>query len=165
MNMNFELRRASYAQLAISHSLQEVERFFGVKRFGINQELVTVLVFRALPVVDLLDFNLRSSSSGKSKLVDHSFSATGKGSNKRIKENSNAETASVNYTVFLQHRKKFRRTLNGSIRLAHDELQTLVELHLLLTSLMGGSCSVTQNGKDCTLHRLADGVESNFYRT
>ena len=101
MNMNFELRRASYAQLAISHSLQEVERFFRIKRFGINQELVTVLVFRALPVVDLLDFNLRSSSSGKSKLVDHSFSATGKGSNKRIEENSNAETASVNYTIFL----------------------------------------------------------------
>ena len=165
VNMHLELRRAAYAQLAIAHGLQEVESFLGVERLGVDQELVAVLVLGAFPVVDLLDLDLGCRGTGEGELVDHRLCAAGKGGNERIEEDGDAEAASIDHAVFLQHGKKLRRTLNGSICLAHDELQALVKLHLLLAGLMSSSGGIAQNSEDGALNRLANRIERNLYRT
>ena len=70
VNVHFELGLLANAQLAVAHRRQKVERLVLVEHVGIDEELVAVGVLGALPVVNLLDRDLRGSTcTGKRELV------------------------------------------------------------------------------------------------
>ena len=70
MHVHLELRGLADAQFAVAHGCQEVQRLGLVEHVGIHQELVAVGELATLPVVDLLDLDLRSGVARKGQLVD-----------------------------------------------------------------------------------------------
>ena len=159
VNVHLELRRLAHAQLAVAHGCQEVQRLGLVEHVGIHQELVAVGELAALPVVDLLDLDLRSGVARKGQLVDERALLAREGGHEAVDEDGKAVATGVHHAVLLQHGKQLGRALHAGIRLLDDVGQRLIGRHLLLAGILGGGSGVLQHGEDGALDGLAHRVE------
>ena len=151
-------------EIAVAHGRQEVFRSIDVNRVGMHEEFGAVAERGIdIPVVDLLDFRLRSRTRHRKRVASEALLAR-EGCGERVDENSQAKAASVNDAVLFQHRQKLGRALHRFICAVHDEVERLFGAELLLASLLRGGRGIFDYGKNGALNRFAHGLERHFGR-
>ena len=165
VNVHLELGFLANAQLAVAHRGQEIERLILVEHIGIDEEFVAVGVLGALPVVDLLDRDLRSrAGTGKSELVAKGAGLAEQRCGERVSQDGQAEAAGIDHAVLLEHREQVGRTLHRSVAFLDDGLERLVDGELLLARVLDGGGHVLHHREDRALDRLAHRLESDLDR-
>ena len=164
VNMHLEVRVHADHKVAIAHGGKELLRRVNIDRIGMNEELGAVTVGGTLPVVDLLDLDLRSGT-GERHSIAHEAVFTGNGGGKGIDQDGKAETARIHDVVLLQDRKEVRRALDGSIRLRDNRIERLFEGKLLLARLLGSGGRILDHREDRAFDGLAYGLEGDFHCT
>ena len=165
VNVHFELGLLANAQLAVAHRRQKVERLVLVEHVRIDEELVAVGVLGALPVVDLLDRDLRSrAGTGKSELVAKGAGLAEQRRGERVSQDGQAEAAGIDHAVLLEHRKQVGRALHRGVAFLDDGLERLVDGELLLARVLGSGGHVLHHREDRALDRLAYRLESDLDR-
>ena len=165
VNVHLELGFLANAQLAVAHRGQEIERLILVEHVGIDEEFVAVGVLGALPVVDLLDRNLRGGAgTGERELVAEGAGLAEQRRGERVGQDGQAEAAGIDHAVLLEHRKQVGRALHRGVAFLDDGLERLVDGELLLARVLGGGGHILHHREDRALDRLAHRLESDLDR-
>ena len=164
VHMHLEVGMHAYHKVAIAHRGQEVLRLVDVDRIGMDEELGAITIRGALPIVDLLDFDLGSRACERHG-VAHEAVLAGQRRGEGVDQDGQAETAGIDDVIFFEDGKVIGGALHGSVGLGHYGVEGLLKGELLLASLLRRGGGVFDDRENRALDRLAHGLECDLDRT